>query len=106
MFQQHLAGEDEADALPIGFGGEEGGEELLLRFSADAPSVIGYLNGGAGRRRGGEDDFSFIVPDTFYRILYDVLQHLCKERCVNLHRQRVRTELQAEADALWQAKSL
>ena len=93
MFQQHLAGEDEADALPIGFGGEEGGEELLLRFSADAPSVIGYLNGGVGRRWGGEDDLSFIVSDTFDRILYDVLQHLCKERCVNLHWQRVRTEL-------------
>ena len=57
VFQQHLAGEDEADALPIGFGREEGSEELLLHFSADAPSVIGYLNDGVGRRRGGEDDF-------------------------------------------------
>ncbi len=43
VLHQHFPDEYQADALSVGFGGEEGGEELLLVFCRDALSVVGNL---------------------------------------------------------------
>ena len=84
MFDQHLADEDQADALPRGFGGEEGGEEFGFRLAADAFAVIADFE----RERAGlgVDADGAALADGFCRVLDDIHQNLLEEGAVDVYR--------------------
>ena len=43
MFHQHLADEDQADALTVRFGRKEWGKQLGFHVLADALAIVGYF---------------------------------------------------------------
>ena len=84
MFDQHLTDEDQADALPRGFGGEEGSEEFGFRLAADAFAVIADFE----RERAGlgADADGAALADGFCRVLDDIHQNLLEEGAVDVYR--------------------
>ena len=97
VFDQYLADKDQADALPRGFGGEEGGEEFGFRLAADAFAVIADFE----RERAGlgADADGAALADGFCRVLDDIHQDLLEEGAVDVYRgQRVFFQLHADFD--------
>lgn len=96
MLDQHLADKDQADALPRGFGGEEGGEEFGFRLAADAFAVIADFE----RERAGlgADADGAALADGFCRVLDDIHQDLLEEGAVDVYRGQRVVQLHADFD--------
>ena len=96
VLDQHLADEDQADALPRGFGGEEGGEEFGFRLTADAFAVIADFE----RERAGlgVDADGAALADGFSRVLDDIHQDLLEEGAVDVYRGQRVVQLHADFD--------
>ena len=96
VLDQHLADKDQADALPRGFGGEEGGEEFGFRLAADAFAVIADFE----RERAGlgADADGAALADGFCRVLDDIHQDLLEEGAVDVYRGQRVFQLHADFD--------
>ena len=96
VLDQHLADKDQADALPRGFGGEEGSEEFGFRLAADAFAVIADFE---GERAGlGADADGAALADGFCRVLDDIHQDLLEEGAVDVYRGQRVVQLHADFD--------
>ena len=96
VFDQYLADKDQADALPRGFGGEEGSEEFGFRLAADAFAVIADFE---GERAGlGADADGAALADGFCRVLDDIHQDLLEEGAVDVYRGQRVFQLHADFD--------
>ena len=77
MLHQYFADKDEADALSVRLGGEEGAEQFGLYFLADAfASISNFKHQWRGRSSDG--DFSVLL-NAFGSILDDVDQDLFEQ---------------------------
>ena len=83
MFQQYFADEDEADALAVWFGGEEGAEQFGFGDFVDTFSRVGDLQ--AGGMGGGEDVDITVLADGFGGVLDNVYQDLLKQGTVQVY---------------------
>lgn len=87
MTGEYLTDEKQTDTVAIRFGGEEGSEEVMLRFLGYSHTVVGY-----GQCGGLCDGYRYpavgiaFLHNALYAVLYYVYQHLRHKRDVDVCR--------------------